>query len=168
VSSMRLPVFAFGVLRGRWDGKYSEGTPGLWAGSLEIFKTTRAGDDDLAFTIGGPKSESIGGATLTVQSVGADGKPFTSRTVLAAAEFNVERTFVTNVDFSGDPVGSSHDVTIVVDEPDRRRNFRETATIHVIQLPGNDTAPGPILDVTQGGYGNRYTPPATQGQTQVL
>ncbi len=157
------------TLRGRWDGQYAEGQePGFWTAGLQAHPTEQPGAYVIAFSIEGDGAARIAGGTLSTQTVGRDGRPVLTVTPFDAAAFTDERLFATPVRFDGDPVGSSYDLVTRVDEDGQRGRAdrdRERTTIEMVQLPGADGAPGPVLGVTADGKGTRNTASNTS-QTQ--
>jgi hypothetical protein len=155
------------TLRGRWDGQYPEGRePGFWTGGVQAHPTATPGSYAFAFSLEGDGAARIAGGTLATEALNADGKPIVTITQFGAEAFTDERLFVAPVRFDGNPVGGSYALDVRVDGEGQRAGERTKATIEMVQLPGTDGAPGPVLGVTQGGYGNGYNPPAGQGQTQ--
>jgi hypothetical protein len=156
-----------GVLSGRWDGSYSEGKePSYWTGSLQIFSKLKKGEFEVTFDLLGLGSESISGGLLSTETQDANGKAVLTEIRLDAVSFETERTFSTEVQFDGNPVGNVYQFDILVNDPYVRGNIKAKATIEMIQLLGEGTEPGAILGASGRGkptgkisVGNQTQPP---------
>ena len=158
-----------GVLSGRWDGSYSEGKePSYWVGSLQIFSNIKKGEFEVAFDLLGLGSEVIAGGILSTETVDANGKAILTEIKLDGGSLETERTFSTEVQFDGNPVGNIYQFDIHVNDPYVRRNIKAKATVEMIQLQGEGTVPGPILGVSGSDKANEKMPAGNPTQVPKL
>lgn len=153
-----------GVLWGRWDGKYADGTqPTFAVEGAQLHPTGTKGAFDLSFALVGDGALTITGGNLQIQ----DSSTFkvVDDTSFSASGMITTRTFTTDVRFDGDPVGSLYGLDITVTDGSGTTTV-ESGVLSVSEGEPKGSMPGPVLSVYQGGYGNGYMPPAGQGQTQ--
>lgn len=158
-------TFTRGALTGRWDGDYGDGTEpsSLSVTDAQLHPTADRRFTGLSFTLSGDSALDVVSGDLHIFEGGARVPTFES--TLTADDLHTTRTFTAPAAFDGNPLHSTYELGATITDAGGRTGTT-TGTIEVIRVPGEGSAPGLMLGVYQGGFGNGYIPPSAQGQTQ--
>lgn len=156
---------ADGSLSGAWSGTWQDGDAPADFGvdAVRLHPTGTRGVMGLSFTLHGGSALEVSGGDLLIYDDTARVPVYEA--TLTADDLDTTRTWTAPVRFDGDPTNSAYAVSSAFVDANGVTGTA-AGTIEVVRLPGDASAPGPLLGVFQGGFGNGYVPPSTQPQTQ--